>query len=69
MSAPSFSPRSKRRADQIRTARACGRTYRDVAYRRQYAIGIMCLDEQDQRLLFRRLRPIVSGRPVKVLSI
>ena len=48
---------------------ALGRTYRDVAYRPQFAIGILCKDEADQIRLHHRLLRHVGKRDLKVLVI
>lgn len=59
----------KRRAEQIRRVRVLGKEFRDEGYRPQFAIGIVCRDEQDQQNLFQRVGRIASGRDVKVLVI
>ena len=69
MSAPSISNRKKRQRSQIRTATATGRTYRDLGYHPQYAIGIICRSEPDQISLHRRISTVAGDREVKVLVI
>jgi hypothetical protein len=61
--------RPKRKPDQIRRVQVRGKEYRDVQYTPQFALGIICRDEQDQQALHVRLRPITAGRDVKVLVI
>lgn len=46
-----------------------GRVHKGAVYRPQFAIGIMCRDEADQRALYGRLRLRMSGREIKVLVI
>jgi len=70
VSAPlSISRRSKRRAEQIRRVRVAGREFRDVAYKPQFAIGIVCRDEADQQKIFQRVGRFAAGRDVKVLVL
>jgi hypothetical protein len=69
VSASSILSRSKRPAAQVRKVNALGRTYRDVAYRPQFAIGILCKDEADQIRLHHRLLRHVGKRDLKVLVI
>jgi len=69
VSAPSLSKRKKRQSSQIRTAEAAGRSYRDQGYQPQYALGIVCRDEQDQISLHKKVRRITGERDVRVLVI
>lgn len=61
--------RPKRRATDIRRVKVLGKEYRDAGYRPQFALGIVCHDEQDQQSLFQRLTRLTKGRDVKVLVI
>lgn len=69
MSAPSISKRKKRNRSQIRTAQASGRSYRDLGYTPQYALGIVCRDERDQISLHQQVRKLTGDRDVRVLVI
>ena len=46
-----------------------GRIHKGAIYRPQFAIGIMCRDEADQRAMFSDLSARLSGREIKVLVI
>jgi hypothetical protein len=46
-----------------------GRVHKGAIYRPQFAIGIMCRDEADQKALFGDLSRRLSGREIKVLVI
>lgn len=46
-----------------------GRVHKGAVYRPQFAIGIMCRDEADQRALYGDLAARLAGREIKVLVI
>jgi hypothetical protein len=50
-------------------ARALAREYQGVTYRPQFALGLICRDEADQRRLYPRLLRLAGAREVKVLVI
>jgi len=62
MSAPSS--RQKRRTVTVR-----GKEYKDVAYKPQFALGVLCSDEAEQKRLHRKLTRNLPGKDVKVLVI
>ena len=62
MSAPSS--RSERRKVTV-----IGKEFKDVKYRPQFALGILCESEQEQCALFARLGKVLPGKEVKVLVI
>lgn len=62
MSAPSSLQRRNR-------ATVLGKTYRDLPYKPQFGLGIVCRDEADQRRIYARLLKLFPGRDVRVLVI
>lgn len=52
-----------------RTVRVLGRDYKDAAYNPQFALGLFCRDEQEQRDLHRKLARLLPGKEIKVLVI
>ena len=60
-------PRRVRRLPSVKARD--GRVHKGAIYKPQFAIGILCRDEQDQRALFNDLSARVGGREVKVLVI
>jgi hypothetical protein len=46
-----------------------GRVHKGAVYRAQFALGIMCRDEADQRQLFGELSRTLGERDIKVLVI
>jgi hypothetical protein len=69
VSALHFSKRQKRTGAQIRRVRVGRKEYRDVAYKAQFALGIICADEPEQQRLHRQLSQTLPGHEVKVLVI
>lgn len=63
------SPSSCRKRTRRRTFNAAGRTYKDTAYRPQFALGIMCKDEAHQVNLHARLSRRFPGLDLRVLVI
>jgi hypothetical protein len=49
--------------------RVRGKEYRDVPYTPQFALGIMCAGEDEQRNLHARLAALLPAHEVKVLVI
>ena len=49
--------------------RALGTEYRPKVYKPQFALGVFCLNESDQRRLWRRLSSSLAPRQVKVMVI
>ena len=66
MSAPTFSKRKKSSAP---ARQAAGKTFRDGKYIPQFALGIYCADEQEQRRLYDTLRAAIPAKEIKVLVI
>ena len=64
MSAPCSLRRQKRR-----TARVLSKDYQAVGYKPQFALGILCRDEDEQQDLHKRLTRLMPGKEVKVLVI
>ena len=60
-------PRRARRLPAVKARD--GRVHKGAIYKPQFAIGILCRDEQDQQDLYRELAPRMAGREVKVLVI
>jgi len=52
-----------------RKARVLGKEYTDLPYKPQFALGLLCLDEEEQRKLHRILRRTLPGKDIKVLVI
>lgn len=52
-----------------RTVRVLGKEYKDVRYKPQFALGVLCEDENDQRACFTQIRKALPGREVKVLVV
>lgn len=69
MSAPHFFRRKKRTAGQIRRVRVRGKEYRDVPYKPQYALGIICAGEAEQLALHASLTALLPAHEIKVLVI
>lgn len=67
MSAPTLSNKRKRHRPK-RSVTVLGKTYPDVHYQPQFALGIMCEDESDQAKLHAHLTRSLK-REVKVLVI
>lgn len=59
----------KRAARLPAVSAADGRIHKAAVYRPQFAIGILCRDEADQRALFGDLSKRLAGRELKVLVI
>jgi len=49
--------------------KALGKEYRDLPYKPQFGLGIVCRDEAEQRRMYSRLVRMFPGRDVKVLVI
>lgn len=60
-------PRRARRLPAVKARD--GRVHKGAIYKPQFAIGILCRDEADQRTLFKDLTARMGGREVKVLVI
>lgn len=69
MESPRISQGARRPSAPRRKASALGKTYVAKTYQPQYALGIVCRGEADQRRLFVRVRKLVGDRDVKVLVL
>jgi len=68
MNSPLCHSRAARSAGR-RTVRVLDKDYKDLPYKPQFALGILCLDEEEQIKLHRKLRRLLPGKEVKVLAI
>lgn len=68
MSAPTFLKKRRKRNPPSRTVNVLGKTYPDCHYQPQFALGIMCDDEQEQAKLHAQLTRSLS-REIRVLVI
>ena len=66
VSAPSL---SKTGRNPRRSVRALGRVFTAENYKPQFALGIVCSDEADQRSLHAQLSGVLPTREVRVLVI
>jgi hypothetical protein len=52
-----------------KTVRVLGKEHKAVAYKPQFAIGLICVDEREQQRVHARLSRMFPSKDVKVLVI